>query len=214
MGLGDLLGALLGGKKKPKPGQAPAAPDALGDLIGGLAGGQDAGGGVADLLGGLTGGQASGGGVADMVGGLMGGSQGGLGGMLGALAGGSDLSANPMVAGIAQKLAEGLGLSPQIAQTIVAFAVSKLLPAIMGGLQGAQAGRAPGDAEGGFDLGDLVQRVGQGQVLGHDYLTASGMPQELAQQAGIDEPTAERGLQQSFQLLGEELAGSLGAQGR
>jgi hypothetical protein len=33
------------------------------------------------------------------------------------------------------------------------------------------------------------------------------MPQELAQQAGIDEPTAERGLEGTFKLLGEQLTG-------
>lgn len=131
-----MLGSLLGAKKK-KPNQAQTASSPLGDLVGGLTGGQQAGA------------------LGDMVGGLLGGgSQGGLGGMLG----GGDLTANPMVAGVVQNLAEQLGLPPQIAQTVVAFAMSKLLPALTAQLQGQGADQAV--STGGLDLNDLLQRVG------------------------------------------------------
>lgn len=91
-GLGDLLGAVLGGRA----GGSAGAGGGLGDLLGGVLGGGQAGGGMArggpaggglgDLLGGLLGGAA---GRGDAAGGAVpGGSGGGLGDLLGGILGG------------------------------------------------------------------------------------------------------------------------------
>lgn len=73
-GLGDLLGAVLGGGAS-----RSSSSGGLGDLLGGVLGGQSGGarstGGLGDLLGGGAGGRpaATGGGLGDLLGGLLGG---------------------------------------------------------------------------------------------------------------------------------------------
>ncbi|NLF53763.1 MAG: tellurite resistance TerB family protein [Thauera phenolivorans] len=77
-GLGDLLGAVLGGGAS-----RSSSSGGLGDLLGGVLGGQSGGarstGGLGDLLGGALGGgaggrpEATGGGLGDLLGGLLGG---------------------------------------------------------------------------------------------------------------------------------------------
>ncbi|MBS0552261.1 MAG: DUF533 domain-containing protein, partial [Proteobacteria bacterium] len=90
-GLGDLLGAVLGGGGAPAGGGGGLG-DLLGAALGGSGGGIDrspagaGGGGLGDLLGGVLGGGSragsmggggSGGGLGDILGGLLGGGSGG-----------------------------------------------------------------------------------------------------------------------------------------
>lgn len=77
-GLGDLLGAVLGGR-------GGAAGGGLGDILGGALGGQASrSGGLGDLLGGVLGGAArGGGGLGDVLGSVLGGARSGGRGALG-----------------------------------------------------------------------------------------------------------------------------------
>ncbi|ENO78871.1 tellurite resistance TerB family protein [Thauera sp. 63] len=68
-GIGDLLGAVLGGR---------GGAGGLGDLLRSVLGGGRSGGGLGDLLGGALGGgrASSGGGLGDLLGGVLGGQRG------------------------------------------------------------------------------------------------------------------------------------------
>lgn len=195
MGLGDLLKAVSGDEDDKEKGAASQA-DALGGILGGLVGGQ----GSVSELGGL-------------VGGLLGGSDaGGLAGILSAASGG-DLTANPLIAPIVQGLSAKLGLSPEIAQIVVSFVMAKVLPALTGGTgaaataTGAASGSSGADSQTELDLDDLLSRLGSRQPLGHEYLASSGMPEELAEETGLDAQMAEKSLQEAFLMVGEAIGG-------
>ncbi|MBC7261463.1 MAG: hypothetical protein H5T63_05575 [Chloroflexi bacterium] len=57
----------------------------------------------------------------------------------------------------------------------------------------------------GLDLDDLLGQIQTSGVVDSNYLTSTGMPQELALQAGVDTQTATLGLQEVFKLLGGAL---------
>ncbi|GAB4411013.1 MAG: hypothetical protein Kow00123_24720 [Anaerolineales bacterium] len=203
MAMDDLLKALLAGAtggtgqpQQPAQGQpAPggALPDLLGTLLGGLAGG--------------TGQQAAPAAPAQAQQ-----PAGGLGGLLGSLLGGGGTSP---LGSIVQTLAQKLGLPPAVAQAVVLFVLSKLLPALIGGAT-PQAQAAPQPAKpaptqpqaGGLDLGDLLGRMlsGSPRRLSANYLQSTGLHAELAQQAGLDEETALKSLQEVLLGLGSTLA--------
>lgn len=74
-GLGGLLEQLAGGAQQQAPSRQAQSGGGIGDLIGALTGGKSAGasgGGLGDLLGGLVGGGAAAGGLGDLLGGLAG----------------------------------------------------------------------------------------------------------------------------------------------
>lgn len=84
-GIGDLLGAVLGGQTGGRGAAAGGLADALGGLLGGASragGGAAATGGLGDLLGGMLGGGGRAGGnpLGDLLGGALGGTLGGRGG--------------------------------------------------------------------------------------------------------------------------------------
>ena len=180
-------------------------------------GGQSADGGqdedpLAGLLGSLMGGgsgeQAGGmGGLMQaLLGGGLGGGTGAQGGgmesILGALLGGSGSSSqanNPLVAPIADALADKLGLPPEIAQTVVGFALSKLLSGLLGGSSGS------GARGGGLESNELVTQMRSGEGVDPGYLSSTGMTQELVDQTGMDPETAERSLQEAFSMLGTRM---------
>lgn len=91
-GIGDLLGAVLGGQAGGRGAAAGGLADALGGLLGGASragGGAAATGGLGDLLGGMLGGDGRAGGnpLGDLLGGALGGVlSGALGGRGGASA--------------------------------------------------------------------------------------------------------------------------------
>jgi hypothetical protein len=210
MSMEDLLKSILGGADSRSTATRQAA-DPLSDLLKGILGGaspqgraspQDGAGGLADLLGGiLGGGKQDGFGLDDILGAIMG-------------SGGSGLGANAFLAPIAQTLAEKLGLSPALAQAVVAFAMSKLLPALLGGAGGAVPGQQagvsptrPSAAGEGLDLDHLLERMGSGQELAPSFLQSTGMVDELRQQTGLDSDMALQSLQQVFGLFGAQVAG-------
>jgi len=206
MAMDDLLKALLAGAAaggtgqagqpaQGQPAQGSALPDLLGTLLGSLGG---SGSGAPAAAPAPQAPQAA----------------GGLGGLLGSLLGGG--GASPL-GPIVQTLAQKLGLPPAVAQVVVVFAISKLLPALIGGVA-PQAKPAPQPAPpaptppqaGGLDLGDLLSRMlsGSPRRLSANYLQSTGLHAELAQQAGLDEETAVKSLQEAFLGLGSLLAGA------
>jgi hypothetical protein len=99
----------------------------------------------------------------------------------------------PIVAGLAEKL----GLSPQIAQMVVTFVLSKLLSG-----HSSKAGVLADEGQPGLDLDHLMERMGSGEGLDAGYFESTGMTQELAEQTGLDPDTAARSLQEVFGALG------------
>ncbi len=186
-------------------------------------GGQPAGDPLADLLGGLMGGGTSGAGqAADPLQALLGGGgasgAGGMGDILGAVmgGGGAEAGASAFLAPVANGIAEKLGLPPEIAQLIVTFVIGKLMSGMTG-----QAGQGTASTTSrkrrsskrrkqpqGLDLADLLGRMGSGAGLDAAYLQSTGMPEELAQQTGLDPETATRGLQEALQMLGGQMGGA------
>jgi hypothetical protein len=210
MSMEDILKSIQGGVDSRSAGNRQAV-DSLSDLLKGILGGASSGraspqggaGGLPDILGGILGGGTQDGfGLDDILGAIMG-------------TGGLAVGANSFLAPIAQALADRLGLSPALAQAVVAFAVSKLLPALLGGagavVPGRQASVAPtrpsaAGAE-GLDLDHLLERMGSGQQLEPSFLQSTGLVSELQQQTGLDSDTAVQSLQQVFGLFGAQLAG-------
>jgi hypothetical protein len=184
-GMGDVLGALLGGGMQ----QGQASP----------MGAQQEAGGMGDVLGALLGGGMQGAAPS------MGASQGGvgIGEILGAVMGGGSASigTSPLLAPIANLLAEKVGLPPAIAQAVVAFVLAKVMS---GG--GATGGRS-GLVEEGPGMQDLLTQAGSGQRLNKRTLAATGLPEELAQYTGLDVDTATKSLQQALTLLGPAVGG-------
>lgn len=204
MAMDDLLKALLagavGGKQEPQqpaqeqPAEGGALPNLLGSLLGGLGG---AGTGAQPAPAAPAQAQQPAGGLGDLLGSLLGGG-----------------GASPL-GSIVQTLAQKLGLPPAIAQVVVLFVLSKLLPALIGGAA-PQAQPAPQPARpapaqpqaGGLDLGDLLGRMlsGSPRRLNATYLRSTGLHAELAQQAGLDPETALKSLQEVLLDLGSTLA--------
>jgi hypothetical protein len=219
-GLGDLMGALLGGgaQSQASPTGMQQEAGSLGDLMGALLGGgtqsqaspmdmQQGAGGLGDVMGALLGGGMQG--SAPSMGAPMGASQSavGIGDILGAVlgGGGTGIGTSPLLAPVANLLSEKLGLPPAIAQAVVAFVLAKL----MSGSSGGRAAGRMGLVEEGPGVQDLLERAGSGQRLDNRTLADTGLPDELAQHTGMDVETATQSLQQALQLLGPAV-GSLG----
>ena len=202
-----LLGALLGGGGAQSQTPAPSA-GGMG-LLGALMGGGVAqsqtpapSAGGMGLLGALTGG-------------------GGLGGLLGGLLGGGaqtqqaapSLPAGGAQGGIANALAEKLGVSPAVAAMIVSFAMALLLQALQkraaereGVSQQAEETATVGLAE-APDLSDLLKGLGGRGQLGPEQLKAFGATTQFAEQAGIDVDVASQGVAEAFRMLGDQFGG-------
>ena len=166
---------------------ASQGADPLSQLLGGLMGGGGSASATSssDPLSGLLGSLSStaptaGGGLSDLLGGLMGGgqaaaSQGG-GDPLGGLLGGLMAGGNA-----SPSTGGGLGGAAQ-------FFLGKLIG---------------GDASGG--AGDLMQMLSGGQRVGRAHLRTSGLAQEYAQQAGLDDDTASDELEKVVGLLQQRM---------
>lgn len=181
------------------PGNDPTKNDPLGDLLGSLLGGdqaiqgqtQNPGDPLDQFLGNISGnantassGSPGGGSLGEILGGLMGGAQ--QGGMQGGAPGGGAPGANASLAPIIDAIAEKIGIPPQIATTIVTFALSQLMSG-----QGNQ----------------LAQMLGGRGTVSREYLRDSGLADQLTQQTGMDNETAVKSLQQVFQAFGSQMGG-------
>lgn len=117
---------------------------------------------------------------------------------------------NALLGPISNALSEQFGLDPKLAQMVVIFALTTVVPAILRRLQGGggQGSRIPspiapggaGSAE--LDLDDLLARIGSQGSVGRDYLRSTGLSQQLATQTGLDQEIAEDSLQQTLFMLG------------
>jgi hypothetical protein len=190
MSMEDLLNAMMSG-------QGSSADQAADDPMAGLLGG---------LLGG---GQGESGGIGGLLGGLLGGSQqpaapsptGDSGGLLGMVLGSGML--DPIINGLAEKI----GLPPETAQAVVAFVINKLLS---GGISGGGGDRAGDSAAGAAESPDLDRLLTQMRTGSVDAGTvaSTGMAQELAEETGLDQETAEASLQEVFNMLGRGMSGA------
>lgn len=152
--------------------------------------------------------------AASPLGGLIGGlaGSGGLGALLGNLDVGQ-LAGSAMVANVVAQVAEKVGIPTATAQTIVEFALDELLPLLTG-----QAAEEEEDE--GLDLANLAQHLLGSERFDMGALVDNDHVQSLAGKAGIDEDTARNGLNQSIDLLmdqmgsgGLDLGGLLGGAG-
>ncbi len=188
----DLLKALLEGAQPQKPVPQSDQPkpnmqgmDIFSDLLQGTLGG--------DAVQQPTQTQQSGGlNIADLIGAVLGGGQSASPGQTGM---------NPLVAPIANMLAEKLGVSPQIAQMVVGFAMAALLSK---GKDRGVSGSA-GAAQRGIDFDDL---------LDGDFAYDSGMASRLSQESGMSEDEAAAGLQEAIRMLSEHPAFNQAGPGR
>lgn len=95
-------------------------------------------------------------------------------------------AANPTLAPFVEALSEKLGISPQLAATIVNYAFSLIVSVLKGN---AQQGQAPTGAP---NLDHL---------LDGDFLDASGLSAHLAQNTGMDPAEARVGLRTALEML-------------
>ena len=179
----DMLGGILRGIPNPEPSWRPgqsSGGDVLGDVLGAV-------------LGGGAGGQSSGA-ISDLMGAVLGGGSAGRGSR--------QAAANPLV----EMLANKLGIPPMIAQMVVSYFMAKMVAGKMGATPGGGAGGnfRPGAARSNaLDLDHLLGDVDDDRVL-QSNLLSSGMPQELAQHAGIDQETALQSLQEMLKMFAEQ----------
>jgi len=193
-----LLDALLGGNPTNTPTENPSAGGAFSDLLGTMMGGTSpnanaptlgaSGDPLGSLLGGLLGGgptqantptQDAAGGepMSALLGGLLGGG----------MPGGADttvLGNNSFLAPIIQTIVAKFGIPPQIAETIISFALTQLLSG-----QGGQ----------------LAQMLGNKGTVRQKYLRDSGLANQLAEQTGMDSKTAAKSLQQVLDAFGAQM---------
>jgi hypothetical protein len=182
----DLLKAMMEGAA-PEKGSGEGRRDPLMDLLGGILSGGGAG---------QAGSQGAAGGLADLLGMLGGaGSGGGTGSLF-----------EPILS----RLAEQLGLSPQLAQMVVSFVLGKLLTGAATG-SGASGRAAVAGASTSFDLDQLLGQMQGGQGVETRFLDPSGMAAELAEQTGMDHELAAASLQEVFGMLGAQLGDTPGA---
>jgi hypothetical protein len=179
----DLLGSLSqpgSGSGQPAPAGGADLDDLLGGLLGGGGGAPASGGGIGDLLGGLLGGgggSAGGGGVGALLGGLLGG-----GGQPNTFGGGGG-----MMLPFAETLAKKLGISPQVANSLIGAALGLLMSSVVKQRQGDRS----------------AQGLSMNSLMDPDFLRQSGAVSQVSQETGLDEDEAIRGLQQAIGLAGK-----------
>jgi len=242
----DIIGAILGGAQGQASGAGSQSGGGLEDILGSILGGQtqqsptgqQPAGGLEDILGSILGGQTQQsqtrnaqptGGLAEILGSILGGgrvqqtqqqSGGSITDFLGEITGQSPMQSNSFLGPIVTKLAKQLGLPPVVAQMIVSFAISKLMPsaAAASGAMGSTARptgqaqrpaqRIAPQAQEGLNLDSLLDTIGTGDSTSASYITQSGMSRELAEQMGMDEGMATDSLQQVYKMLQGALGSS------
>jgi hypothetical protein len=114
----------------------------------------------------------------------------GLGGLLAGLVGQGTPEAEPAAqpGPDAAGLAEGMGISPSVAQAALALVMGSLL-------------RSGSDEESkGSDLVGLLGKAGD-QLLDEEAVRATGLPEQLSRNTGLDLPKAIQAVQQLLEML-------------
>lgn len=174
----DLLKALLEGTQAQQPAQQPEKPtegqgtDILSNLLQGVLGGGAAPQQQAQQPNALN--------IADLLGAVLGGGQ---------AATPAQTGMNSLAAPIANILAEKLGISPQIAQMVVTFAMAALLS------KGKERGNELGSSRA------ALQGVDFDELLESDFVYRSGMAGRLSQESGLSEDEAATSLYEAMMLL-------------
>jgi hypothetical protein len=182
MSLGGLFGGSQGGGGRNQQGGGDALQNILGTLLGGGQASTQSGG-----QGGLD--------LGSLLQGLLGGgSAGGLQSILGVVQGSAG-TGSPL-ATIADRVAQQVGLPPEVAQSVTAFALHQLATAHVSRMAGAQA--QPGA---GVNLDDLVSKM-TSQGVNQKYIQSTGLDQELARRTGLDAATASKSLTTVFNMMG------------
>ncbi|RME81872.1 MAG: hypothetical protein D6775_12415 [Caldilineae bacterium] len=186
--LTDMLEGVLGGALEAH--QDPNSPLDLGDVLGSILGGGaennlGAQAGLGGLIGGIlgSGGDAQAGGLGDILGAVLGGTRGEKAGY------------NPFLAPIINGLAERVGLPPQIASAIVGFLFTRVFASA------AERGHAAQEV----NLDHLLEGLKGDPSKATQQLDAAGLLDELVAETGLDRQTAEKSLQEAFQLLGGQV---------
>jgi len=202
MDFGGLLQGILGGTgglagsagqvSEEYGAQAAASPGQDGLALGGLL--QNVLGGGGGLAAGTGQTPSSGGGFGSILGAIMG-------------AGSPAMESDSFLAPIVTGLAEKLGLPPQIAQTVVAFVLGKLMgQRLQPGMDMGLASTGSGASEyQSASLEDVVQRLNSGQRVTGSAIRDAGLAEELAAHTGLDRATAEASLKQVLNELGTQL---------
>ena len=186
---GDVLGSILGGTAQ-QPGVGSAGGSGpLGAILGGILGGDATRGGSA---------ASSADPISAILGALMGGSgqspqTTNSGDILGSVLGSQDTNAatNGFLAPIANVVAQKLNIPPEVAASVVNYAISKLI-----------AAHASGGNHGAFAVDHLMEHLNSEGGVDHDFALSTGAAQELAQRTGLDEHTAASALQTAFNEIG------------
>ena len=180
--LSSLLGAVLGGHSDVQ-NHMNQSGQSLDDVLGSLLGASNQNG-LGAILGaaGKAATQSSGNPMTDILGALTGGS--------GALQPGS-LASNSFLSPIVDDVARKHGIDPQIAETVVGFALTQLMSK-----QG-----------GGADMSSMVQQLASGQGIQTSQLKSGALATQLAKQTGMDHDTAAKSLQQVLSAFGKHMSG-------
>lgn len=202
MDFGSLLQGLLSGSGGLASGSGQLPEEYGAQAQSGSIQDADLGGLLQGMLGG-TGGLAAGTGQAPTSG------AGGFSDVLGAIMGGGSpaLESDAFLAPIVGSLADKLGLPPEIAQTVVAFVIGKLVgQRLQPGMDVGAATTRSRDAElQATSLEDVMQSVNSGQRVTKTAIRDTGLADELAEQTGLDRATAEASLQEVLNALGGQL---------
>ncbi len=207
MSMEDIMKALMQtstGSQQPTGGGAGA--DLLSQAIGGALGSSGGGGGLGGLLSGLLGGgqQQAGAPATQMLGGLeqiIGGTPGS--GQLPMNTGSLNMSANsPLMAllqPVVNQLAAKAGISPAIATVVTSIALHYLLQS-----HPSTPGASP------LNLNTVMQTLASGGQVNPNTLQKSGIVNDVMQATGMNQQQAVRSINQSFSVLGSQVAGVKG----
>ena len=210
MSMEDIMKALMQTSTGTQQSTDGAGADLLSQAIGGALGStqQSGGGGLGGLLSGLLGGgsqQQSAQPATQMLGALeqiIGGTPGS--GQLGMNQGTAmNLGANdPMMMllqPVVNQLAAKAGISPQIATVVASIALHYLLQS-----HPSTPGASP------LNLGSVMQTLASGGQINQTTLQSSGIVDDVVKATGLNQQQAVKSLNQTFNVLGSQVAGVKG----
>ena len=210
MSMEDIMKALMQSSTGTQQQSGGAGADMLSQAIGGALGSTQTGGGgggLGGLLGSLLGGgqqQQSNtpatqllGGLEQIIGGTPGSDQ------LGKDQGSANLDSNSplmlLLQPVVNQLAAKAGISPQIATIVTSIALHYLLQS-----HPSTPGASP------LNLNSVMQTLASGGQVSPSTLQQSGMLNDVMQATGLNQQQATRSINQTFSVLGSQVAGVKG----